>query len=98
MDHNPHLARKRQANDDKGTEAGIEIPDRVQNIPWQTRAAEPTPAESAFTDALQTIFADEVYDLPEIVVRLNRMGVAAPDGASTWTEAAFRAELARLGA
>ena len=97
MDYNPHLARPRQANDDKGTEAAIEQPDRVQNIPWQTRPALPTAAENAFGDALQAIFAEEIYALPEIIARLDRAGIAPPEGARAWTEALFRAELARLG-
>jgi len=97
MDHNPNLARPRQANDDKGTEAGIERPDRVENICWQTRPAAPTAAENALGDALQAIFSDEVYELPQIVERLNRMGLAAPAGAAAWTEASLRAELRRLG-
>jgi hypothetical protein len=97
MDHNPHIARARQAKDDKGTEAGIEIPDRVENIAWQTRPALPTAAENAFGDALQRIFGDEIHDLAEIVARLNQAGIAPPAGASAWTEVSLRAELARLG-
>jgi hypothetical protein len=97
MDHNPHLARPRSANDDKGTEAGIERPDRVENVAWQTRAAPPTDAENALADALQAIFADEVYDLAQIVERLNRLGIAPTAGAGRWTEASLRAELGRLG-
>lgn len=97
MDHNPHLARLRQPNDDKGTEAGIEHPVRVENIAWQTRPAPPTAAENALADALQAIFADEIYDLPQIVERLNRLGLAPPPGAERWTEASLRTELRRLG-
>jgi hypothetical protein len=97
MDHNPLLARDRQANDDKGTEAGIERPDRVENFEWQTRPAPPTAAENALGDALQAIFAEEIYALPQIVERLNRRGIAPPAGADRWTEASFRAELQRLG-
>jgi len=97
LDYNPHLAPGRKANDDKGTEAGIEHPDRVENYTWQTRPAPPTAAESALADALQAIFAEEVWELPQIVARLNERGIAPPAGAQRWTEAAFRAELARLG-
>jgi len=97
MDHNPNLARPRQANDDKGSEASIEHPDKVENICWQTRPAVPTAAENALADALQAIFGDDIQDLPQIVDRLNRMGLAAPDGARAWTEASLRAELRRLG-
>jgi hypothetical protein len=94
QDHNPFLTPRPA---DKGTEAGIENPDRVENIPWQTRVAPPTAAENALADALQAIFADEIYDLPKIVERLDGK-VPAPGGAGRWTEALLRAELARLGA
>ncbi|HUB97021.1 MAG TPA: recombinase-like helix-turn-helix domain-containing protein [Stellaceae bacterium] len=90
---NPHLTPHPA---DKGSEAGIEHPDRVENIAWQTRAALPTPAENALADALQAIFADEIYDLPRIVERLQGR-VTPPGGASRWSEALLRAELARLG-
>ena len=97
MDHNPHLASARRAHDDKGTDAGIERPDRVENIAWQTREAAPTAEESALADALQSIFAEEIYELPRVVERLNRLGVAAPAGAAHWTEDLFRAHLHQLG-
>ncbi len=97
MDHNPHLAPARYANDDKGSEAGIERPDAVVNVAWQTRAAPPTAYEQALADALQAIFAEEIDDLPRIIARLDANGVTPPAGAARWTEASFRAELARLG-
>jgi hypothetical protein len=81
----------------KGGEATVEQPGAARNVVWQTRAAPPTPAESRLADALQAIFADEVYDLPGIVARLNAAGVATDSGAP-WTEPVFRAEMARLGA
>jgi hypothetical protein len=93
-DYNPGLTPDRN---DKGGEAGIEHPDRVENIAWQTRAAPPTAAENAFADALQAIFAEDIYELPKIVERLNGV-VPPPGGAPRWTEAVLRAELARLGA
>ncbi|HUK61526.1 MAG TPA: recombinase-like helix-turn-helix domain-containing protein [Stellaceae bacterium] len=92
-DHNPGLTPDQR---DKGSEAGIENPDRVRNVAWQTRAAPPTPAEIAFADALQSIFAEEIYDLPGIVAKLNGR-VPSPAGAPRWTEAVLAAELARLG-
>ncbi|HUZ74657.1 MAG TPA: recombinase-like helix-turn-helix domain-containing protein [Stellaceae bacterium] len=97
MDHNPHLAVVPRSGDDKGSEAGIERPDRVVNIAWQTRAAPPGAAENALADALQAIFAEEIYELPRIVERLNRLGVAPPAGAAAWSEESFQAELHRLG-
>jgi hypothetical protein len=93
QEHNPFLTPRAT---DKGSEAGIEHPDRVDNITWQTRAAPPTPAENALADALQAIFAEEIYDLPAIVERLQ-VRVPAPGGAARWSEALLRAELARLG-
>lgn len=98
QDYNPGLAPTRHSNDEKGGPDGIEIPDKVENIGWQTRAASPTPAELALADALQAIFAEQVTDLPGIVHRLNLRGVAVPSGAGAWTEEIFRAELHRLGA
>ena len=93
-DHNPGLTPDLS---DKGSEAGIEHPDRVVNIPWQTRAAPPTDEENRLADALQTIFAKEIYDLPRIVEMLDGI-VPPPAGSQRWTESVLRAELARLGA
>ena len=92
-DYNPGLTPDRR---DKGCEAGIERPDRVENIAWQTRAAPPTADENALADALQTLFAAETYDLARIVERLDGL-VKPPAGAARWTEALVRAELRRLG-
>ena len=97
VDYNPGLARKRGTGDDKGGPATIERPDKVDNIPWQTRAAVPTEREKALADALQAIFAAEIYELPAIIEQLNKRKLAAPDGAPAWTEENFRAEFARLG-
>ncbi len=92
-DHNPGLAPDPR---DKGSEAGIEHPARVRNIAWQTRAAPPSPPENALADALQAIFAEEIYDLPGIVAKLGAL-VPPPEGAPRWTEALLTAALARLG-
>jgi hypothetical protein len=92
-DHNPGLTPDRR---DKGGEASIEHPDRVENIAWQTRAAPPTAEENAFADALQALFADDIQDLPRIAERLDGL-VKPPGGAARWTEALLRAELRRLG-
>jgi hypothetical protein len=81
----------------KGDESSIERVETVQNVRWQTRADPPTAYENALAEALQTIFADEVYDLPGIVRRLNDAQVAPPGG-QAWTEENFAAEMARLGA
>lgn len=96
IEYNPNLIARRAPNDNKGGPASIELPDRVENIAWQTRPAPPTAAENALADALQKIFADEVYELAQIVTRLNAAGIAPPNGETRWSEANFRAELARL--
>ena len=93
-DHNPGLTPDRS---DKGSEAGIEHPDRVENIAWQTRVAPPTAEEDRLADALQAIFAKEIYDLSQVVEMLDGI-VPPPPGTQRWTEAVLRAELARLGA
>jgi hypothetical protein len=95
MDFNPGLAQ--HAPTDKGGENTIENPNQVTNLTWQTRAAPPTAAENALADALQAIFAEEIYDLPQIVERLNRAHIKPPVGAAGWTEESFRAEFQRLG-
>jgi hypothetical protein len=91
---NPWLAQPDTGT--KGGEATVEAPDGARNVVWQTRAAEPTAYEHRLADALQAIFADEVYDRPGIVARLNRAGLTTEAGA-LWTEAGFAAEMARLG-
>ncbi len=67
------------------------------NVAWQTRAAPPTAAENALADALQAIFAEEIYELPHIVERLNASAWRRPPAPPRWSEASFRAELHRLG-
>ena len=95
-DYNPLLARVGTSESRKGGEATIEDPACVENLRWQTRPAPLTPAEDALADALQKIFADEVYGLGGIVERLNRMKIAPPVGASAWTDQNFRTAIRRL--
>jgi hypothetical protein len=96
-DFNPFHARVRDGGDRKGGEDMIERYDAPVNIRWQTRDHAPNEYEHALADALQAIFEQEIYDLPEIVRELNARGPKAPDDAA-WTEASFAAEMARLGA
>jgi len=96
LEHNPLLAARSAADGNKGGPATIEDPAHVENMRWQTRSAPLSAAEDALANALQTIFAEEVYDLGGIVERLNRLKLAPPAGAAQWTEASFRAEMARL--
>jgi hypothetical protein len=92
-DANPWLAAPITGS--KGGEHTLEPPGAARNVAWQTRAAAPSAYERALADALQAIFADETYDLPGIVARLNRTAVRPPSGAA-WTAASFVDEMARL--
>ncbi len=95
-DYNPELSMQDDPRRNKGGAETIEMPERVENISWQTRAAPPTAAENALADALQSIFAEGIEELPGIVERLNALAVPGPSG--LWTEESFRREIARLGA
>jgi hypothetical protein len=96
LDYNPLLARNGATDANKGGPATIEDPAHVENFCWQTRPAPLSAAESALADALQKIFAAEIYALDGVVERLNQMKVTPPAGAAAWTEEGFRAEIARL--
>jgi hypothetical protein len=65
-------------------------------IVWQTRPAVPSEYERTLADALEAIFAQKVYELPDIVAALNREGVRTPAG-ETWTERNFQDTLRELG-
>ena len=52
--------------------------------------------EDRLGDALEAAFAAGAAELPAIVAALNAAGAVARDG-TPWTEATFRAEMARLG-
>jgi len=93
--YNTRLAAASEPDTRKGSPATIEDPARVENLRWQTRPAPLTADENALADALQTIFATEVYELDGIVDRLNQMKISPP-GAPLWTEENFRSELRRL--
>jgi len=43
------------------------------------------------------IFDADVDQLPDVITKLNEMGVQAPYGVA-WTEDSFQAEMKRLGA
>jgi hypothetical protein len=95
-DYNPQLAATGGADIGKGGPATIEDPAQVKNLRWQTRPAPLTACENALADALQTIFAGEIYELDGIVERLNQLKIAPPTGTPAWTEESFRAEIRRL--
>ncbi len=65
-------------------------------IVWQTRPAMPTGYEEALAAALEQMFAERVYELPDIVVALNREGMRTPGG-EAWTEANFQSTFRELG-
>ncbi len=65
-------------------------------IVWQTRPAVPSDYEMSLASALEQIFAQRTYDLPDIVAALNRDGVRTPDG-QLWTEQNFQTHIRELG-
>ena len=71
--------------------------DEPGNVVWQTREHAPTVFETGLADALEAIFATEIYELEAVVAELNTRGVKTEDGAM-WTAEAFAATMKRLGA
>lgn len=65
-------------------------------ITWQTRPAVPSNYEMNLAMALEQIFAQRIYELPEIVAALNRDGLRTPDD-QPWTEQNFQAHFRELG-
>ena len=98
MDYNPYLKHWRRPEPNKVAGKGnIEKPGQVKNIVHQTRATPPTDYENQLGQALEEIFADDVTELKDIIVRLNEKGIQTHNG-SPWTEELFQFELKRLGA
>lgn len=96
-DFNPFLESYRHPRRDQGAGSGhIYGPAQRDLIQWQTRPALPTAYEQALADTLEQIFAQRLYELPDIVAALNREGLRTPDGA-IWTEANFQDTLRQLG-
>ena len=93
MDYNPWLAEQRS---NKGDPSTIERPDQPTLLRWQTRSRAPTAYEDLLADALTTIFADEICDLPGIVDALNAARVADPEG-TLWTVERFPLVMKQLG-
>ena len=65
-------------------------------IVWQTRPAVPSEYEQTLADALEQVFSQKIYDLPEVVAALNREGIRTPDG-EAWTERNFEQVFQQLG-
>ena len=97
-DHNPALSPPDHGVGDrnKGGEDTLELPGRTANLRWQTREKPPTDYENALADALQDMFAREIYELPEIVAGLNDVGIPALDG-EPWTPESFKAAMREMG-
>ena len=97
MDYNPYLKPSiRPQPNNFGGANGIEEVDKIENIVWQTRSAPPDEYENQLADALEDVFESEAEKLPEIVAKLNELGIRTPDR-KLWTEENFQAEMKRLG-
>lgn len=95
-DCNPFLKPwSRRATHAEAQKGSIERPDRIVNIPWQTRAAPPSEYESQLGDALEAAFASGAEQLDEVVAKLNDLGLRTPAG-TAWTAAGFESEMRRL--
>jgi hypothetical protein len=96
-DLNPYLEAYLKPRADQGAGAGhIYATAERDLIQWQTRAGVPSEYERTLADTLEQIFAQRIYELPEIVAALNREGVRTPAG-EAWTEANFQTTLHELG-
>ena len=97
QDLNPYLEAYLNPGASQGGGAGHIFATAERDlIQWQTRPAVPGEYDSTLADALEQIFAQRTYDLPEIVAALNREGVRTPAG-EAWTEANFQTTLRELG-
>ena len=86
---------KREPNQSAGVGQIFERGER-DLIVWQTRPALPTEYEETLAATLEQIFAQRIYDLPDIVAALNREGIRTPGG-EAWTEANFQTTFRELG-
>ena len=87
--------RNRQPNQTAGVGQIFESAAR-ELLVWQTRPAVPTQYEETLASTLEQIFAQRIYQLPEIVAALNREGIRTPGG-EAWTEANFQSTFRELG-
>jgi hypothetical protein len=100
--HMNHLAQPYnvflQAPDDsKGGGLFVEDPQSVDNIVNQTAGRGLDDFESRLADALMSIFAEGITELPELVARLNAS--ASTDGTGApWSESSLRQQLAQSAA
>jgi hypothetical protein len=56
----------------------------------------PSEYEQTLTDALEEIFSQRTYELPQVVAALNREGIRTPSG-EAWTERNFEQTFQQLG-
>jgi hypothetical protein len=97
QEFNPYLQAFRAARRSESAGKGqiYNAPER-ELIVWQTRPAAPTEFELTLGAALEQLFAQRIYELPDIVAALNRDGVRTRQG-ETWTEQSFVATFRELG-
>jgi hypothetical protein len=96
-DFNPYLEAYRNARPNKVGGGGQIFAGADRDlIVWQTRPAVPSEYEQTLTDALEQIFSEKIYDLPEVVAALNREGIRTPAG-EAWTERNFEQTFQQLG-
>ncbi len=97
QDSNPFLQAfvERRRSEAAGRGQIFGGPDRAL-IVWQTRPALPSDFELTLVAALEQIFAQKIYALPDIAAALNRDGMRTRDGAA-WTEDNFVATFRELG-
>ena len=97
QEFNPYLEAYRNARPNQVAGGGQVFGTADRDlIVWQTRPAVPSEYERTLADALEQIFAQRTYELPEIVAALNREGVRTPAG-EAWTERNFQDTLRELG-
>jgi hypothetical protein len=96
-DYNRYIEPYRARRPNQTAGAGQIFEGRARElIVWQTRPAVPSEYEMMLASALEQIFAQRLYELPEIVITLNRDGVRTPDG-QAWTEQNFQSVFRELG-
>lgn len=96
-DFNRYIAPYRNPQPNQSAGAGQIFEGAARElIVWQTRPAVPTDYEEMLASALEQIFSQRTYELPDIVAALNRDGIRTPGG-EAWTEANFQSTFRELG-
>ncbi|MGL4858488.1 MAG: recombinase-like helix-turn-helix domain-containing protein [Enterobacteriaceae bacterium] len=96
-DFNPFLPDTQKViPTNEGGKGIIHQPGEYQNIIWQTRHRIPDSFELALISALESLFADGVQELADIVSQLNAQRVLDRNG-QVWTEDTFQHFLAVNG-